>query len=72
MSGYFSELCMKGLTFQPAFTCSKLTILTLEQGVKNVQSSGIVTYFAPCSSVSIVNFEHIISGWVIFSVLIKE
>ena len=24
--------------FQPAITCSKLTIETLEQGVKNVQS----------------------------------
>ena len=21
------------------------------------------TYFAPCSSVSIVNFEHVIAGW---------
>ena len=39
---------------QPAFTCTKLTIETLEQGVK---------YFTPCSSVSIVNFEHAIAGW---------
>ena len=31
---------------------------TLEQGVKYVQS-----YFTPCSSVSIVNFEHVIAGW---------
>ena len=31
--------------------CSKLTIKT--------------PYFTPCSSVSIVNFEHVIAGWVI-------
>ena len=37
----------------PAFICSKLTIETLEQGVK------------PCSSVSIVNFEHVNFGWVL-------
>ena len=23
----------------------------------------IETYFTPCSSVSIVNFEHVIAGW---------
>ena len=40
---------------QPTFTCSKLTIETLEQGVKHI--------FTPCSSVSIVNFEHVIAGW---------
>ena len=28
----------KGVCSQPAFTCSKLTIETLEQGVKYVQS----------------------------------
>ena len=33
----------------------KVTIEILEQGVK---------YFTPCSSVSIINFEHIIAGWV--------
>ena len=37
----------------PAFTCSKLTIATRW------------TYFTPCSSVSIVNFEHVIAGWVL-------
>ena len=36
---------------QPAFTCSKLTIETLEQGVKY------------CSSVSIVNFEQVNPGF---------
>ena len=35
---------------QPAFTCSKSTIETLEQGVK----------YVACSSVSVVNFEHVI------------
>ena len=38
-----------------AFTCLKLTIETLEQGVKGV---------TPCSSVCIVNFEHVNTGWV--------
>ena len=37
---------------QPAFTCSKSTIETLK-------------LFTPSSSVSIVNFEHVIAGWVI-------
>ena len=36
-------------------TCSKSTIETLEQGVK----------YVPCSNVSIVNFEHVIAGWVL-------
>ena len=66
---------------QTAFTCSKLTIETLEQGVKCVRKLTIETwerrqwchshvfivncrtYFTPCSSVSIVNFEHVIAGW---------
>ena len=30
--------CVSPLITQPAFTCSKLTIETLEQGVKYVQS----------------------------------
>ena len=34
--------------------CSKLTILW--------------TYFTPCFSVSIVNFEHVIAGWVLTSI----
>ena len=38
---------------QPAFTCLNLTIETPEQGVK---------YVTTCSSVSIVNFEHIVVG----------
>ena len=49
----------KDLFTQPAFTCSKLTIETAEQVVKYVQN-----YFTPCSSVSVVNFEHVIAGWV--------
>ena len=67
---------------QPAFTCSKLTIETLEQGVKYVNkyvkvnkanrttpdvalvSLLLTTYFTPCFNVSIVNFEHVIAGWV--------
>ena len=41
---------------QPVFTCLKLTIETLEQGVKYVQS-------LPCPSVSTVNFEQVNAGW---------
>ena len=54
------QLCLK-LTVkipercQPVFTCSKLTIETLEQGVKYVQS------------VSIVNFDQVNAGWSYFS-----
>ena len=62
----------------PAFTCSKLSIETLEQGVKcmfkvnnkDTSRSGIfIVNFEhishlPCFSVSIVNFEHVIAGWV--------
>ena len=40
---------------QLAITCPKLTIETVEQGVKYVQSY--------CSSVSIVNFEQENAGW---------
>ena len=43
---------------QLVFTCSKLTIETLEQGVKYVQLT--------INSVSVVNFEHVIAGWVMF------
>ena len=42
-------------TSQPAITCSKLTIETIEQGVKYT-----------CSSVSIVNFEQVNAGSVSF------
>ena len=37
------------------FTCSKLAIETLEQG-KTLD-------FTPCSSVCIVNFEHVNTDW---------
>ena len=45
---------------QPAITCSKLTIETLEQGVKYAQS---------CSGVCIVNFEHILHLVLVFLLL---
>ena len=44
---------------EPAFTCPKLTIETLEQGV----NSGVFIV-TPCSSVSIFDSEHVIAGWV--------
>ena len=34
----FNQIYFDKITTQPAFTCSKLTIETLEQGVKYVQS----------------------------------
>ena len=49
-----------------AITCSKLTIETLEQGVKYVQTPErcllTLNIFHTFSSVSIVNFEHLITG----------
>ena len=39
---------------QSTFTCLKLAIETLEQGMK---------YFIPCSSVSIVNFKQVSADW---------
>ena len=47
---------------QSAFTCSKLTIETLEQ----------VVYFLPCSSVSNVNFEQVNANWDILSYLGRQ
>ena len=51
---------------QPAFTCSKLIIETLEKKVWNMFKVIVdfehISHF--CSSVSIVKFEHIITGWV--------
>ena len=43
----------------PTFTCSKLTMETLEQGVKCVQSSGVFT----------ANFEHILHLVLVFLLL---
>ena len=43
--------------------CSKLTVTTPEKRTLNIQ---LLTYFTPCSSVSIINFKHVIAGWVIW------
>ena len=50
---------------QPAFTCSKLTTETLEQGEWRRSDIFIVKYFTPCSSASIVSFEIAIADWAI-------
>ena len=46
--------------------CSKLTIKTPER--RHWRHSGVfivnLTYFTPCSSVSIVNFERVTADWV--------
>ena len=49
---------------QLAITCSKLTIETLAIGVVLVSFWWLWTYFTPCSSVSIVNFEQVNTAWV--------
>ena len=48
---------------QPAFTSSKLKIETLEQNMFKVLASFwcLISHFS--SSVSTVNFEHVIEGW---------
>ena len=51
---------------QSAITCLKLTIETLEEGVKYVQSNDAKrrqTYFTPCSSVSIIDSEQVNADW---------
>ena len=50
--------CKYSLT-QSAFTCSKLTIKTLEQGVKYI-------HHWRRTGVFIVNFEHVLADWEIF------
>ena len=63
---------------QPAFTCSKLTIEIFTMSfVKNFTKIVLFwclncyfrTCFTPCSSVSIVNFEHVIAGWEMFNLI---
>ena len=46
------------VTTQLAISYSKLTIETLEQSLKYIW-----TYFTPCSSVSIINFEQENAAW---------
>ena len=46
-------------------TCSKLTVKTPERCQWRRSGVSIVNFkhFTPCSSVSIVYFEHVIAGW---------
>ena len=61
------------MSTQPAFTCSKLTIETLEQGVKYIQSKQqryqndandvvLVSLLLTLNSVTIV--KYVLAGWV--------
>ena len=61
----FSSLRQNRKT-QLILTCSKLTIETMEKGVKYVQSLNKNTreYFTPFSSVFIVDFEQVNVSWV--------
>ena len=52
---------------QLAFTCSKLTIETkqiVKNGIVLVSLLLTLNIFTTCFSVVIVNFEHVITGWV--------
>ena len=71
---YLSPICELedrwAMLTKPAFTYSKLTIETLEQGVKYVDVV-LMSLLLPLyifhtffSSVTIVNFERVIAGWV--------
>ena len=53
---------------QPAFTCSKVNTRTMceicsKLTIKTPERR-YWRYFTPCSSIFIVNFEHVIVGWV--------
>ena len=75
MLKYFRwDHCFLKVIKQPAFTCLKITVETPEQGLKYVKTVKMTatasswciycwlwTYFAPCFSFSIVNFEHVIA-----------
>ena len=49
------------MSTQPALTCLRLTIETLEQGVKYVKVNNI----------SIFNFEPVIAGWVLIELFTR-
>ena len=52
--------------YPAAFTCSRLTTETLEQAVTSFWClcCYLQTNLTPCSSVSVVNFEHVNASWV--------
>ena len=57
--------CNQPSDSQPAFTCSKLTMETLEHGVKICSTLTIKTperIYWHRSAVFIINFEHVITG----------
>ena len=61
--------CNQPSASQSGFTCSKVTIETLEQGVKICSKLTIKTPERRQwhrSVVFIVNFEHVIAGWIIY------
>ena len=37
--------------------------MVIGSSANTIISQPAITYFTPCSSVSIVNFEHVIAGW---------
>ena len=65
----FATSIFRKLHLTRQLTCSKLTIETLEQGVKYANGVVVVpllltlNIFHTCSSVSIVTFEHVNADW---------
>ena len=53
----------------PTFTCSKLKVNRNTRTKCEIYSK--LTIKTPCSSVSIVNFEHVIACWMIYQKLLK-
>ena len=65
----FSFHCQSIL--QLAFTCSKLTIKPRTR-CEICWKLTTKTYFTPCSSVFVVNFEHVIAGWTWMMIHLKN
>ena len=59
---YNSTPYWPSFTSYPAFTCSMLINKDTRTGGDLYSRLTMLTYFTPCSSVSIVNFEHAIAG----------
>ena len=51
---------------QSTITCSKFPAEHSDVFIVNTERISHRTYFTPCSSVSIVNFEHVIAAWDMF------
>ena len=57
--------CSAGSLSSELCGASSKVYLTIPAGIYllKVNNRNIRTYFTPCSSVSVVNFEHVTAGW---------